>query len=792
MEIIDDGRLREELHKHVQDQKDLSTGANCVTEKVAKGSRFRMFLDLDFATESVSRFLESGKDLTHELKSIAKTIRTLMNKSTDSEPEMVLATRLAYKMHVHFPDVIVTEVEAKEACKALQEAMFSHDLYDAKAIDTSVYRTGLRMLWCHKSGMGNAEKQVAERKTQERLFGKGSWSGIYEITDVDTWEKKQERTVKDLEQTSIRVSQDMPLTPLNFAFTSVASSSTDVAEELSLVVVDNNKSLKRTRTDEGKLGFLNDLLQTSAAWVHEEGVPGSGYKVVPQCRMCLVDPKREHSSVGHSCLFINKKSVIKKCFSCGQQAVAAATAKRIINQFNVIILQTPASEDNTYQELRNELLDLCAEQKLKRDANGVVYKRVTGLTYAYVRYKTAKDYLNEIFKDDDRFSDNPNNIDKLEKYMRDYDASKFPFLETNPNTLGFSDGVLMIDTCDFIAAKDVADEIVVRKHFPQPFSDKATPLFDSIMEYQEFPWDVVDMLKSSIGRLFFKVGEKDNWQYMPYLLGEAGTGKSTIMNIVKRMFTNLGAVGKIEDKYLLGGLYDKDLVLIDDVPRNIKNAFDQQTWQSCISGGPVQIRLMNQVAFTIESWLVPMLWGGNWNVDYDDKGQVSRRMLIWNFEKLVRHGRGNATLEEDIIREELPSIMVQCLRAYHEKVSSHRKELVYDWCPLYFKRTQEELREERNPLYRFLKEQGEYKEGAKILVEDVRTRFARHLGKSVSKNLDRGTFAQVDARWEFGRAQVCKSCKNLAGRGCCESYKSTERKMEAVVLNYGWNGVSYA
>ncbi len=46
------------------------------------------------------------------------------------------------------------EGEAKEACKVLQEALSSHTLYVPKAIDTSVYRTGLRMLWCHKSGMG--------------------------------------------------------------------------------------------------------------------------------------------------------------------------------------------------------------------------------------------------------------------------------------------------------------------------------------------------------------------------------------------------------------------------------------------------------------------------------------------------------------------------------------------------------------------------------------------------------------------------------------------------------------
>ncbi len=58
----------------------------------------------------------------------------------------------------------------------------------------------------------------------------------------------------------------------------------------------------------------------------------------------------------------------------------------------------------------------------------------------------------------------------------------------------------------------------------------------------------------------------------------------------------------------------------------------------------------------------------------------------------------------------------------------------------------------------FLQEKGVYCEGDKVLLSDVRKEFARHIGKSVSKNLDRGTFAQVDSRWKVMRANACKSC----------------------------------
>lgn len=793
LHIPNNSQLRAELYKHVSSAGTLATGPNSVTEKVKTGEKFRLFFDIDFQSSSVAAFLNleghTVADVTKKLTEIPICARNILNKLTGESPDMVLATRLPYKMHIHYPTVIVTSTEAKRISKLLQNEIRIHPFYEDTAIDVSVYSSGLRMLYCHKGAMTNPDKIKQEQQQHEKMYGKGSWSAVYEVTDETTWEK-QEKSIEALELTSILVDDEATkLTSLNFdkdSETDGVITTPGVKQALRKKAKGKGEVNDQDDKAQISLGFLNRLLGMSdVIWTYEKGseAKGKGHQVVTQCKMCLIDPNREHSEKGHSCVFINSKSVYINCFACGSGEVPTSTAKQIINQFNVIVLQTPSSEENTYQELRNDLLQGCAEQNLRRDMTGVVYKRVPGLSYAYVRYKTSKEYLNEIFMDDDRFSDNPNNIDKLDKYMKEYDSTKFPFLKPDRNYLGFDNGVLKIDTCEFTKSEDVPEDLIVRKHFAIRFVDKPTPLFDSILQYQDFDEHVIDMLKSSIGRLFFQVGEKDNWQYMPYLLGEAGTGKSTVMNVVKRMFSNLGAVGKTEDKYLLGGLYDKDVVLIDDVPRNIKNAFDQQTWQSCISGGPVQIRLMNQVGFTVDSWLVPMFWGGNWNVDYDDKGQVSRRMLIWNFEKVLRGGTGKATLEEDILKDELPAIILHCLRSYQEKVQQHRRQLVYDWCPEYFKKTQEDLREERNPLYRFLKRHAEYSEGAKILMEDVKIAFSRKMDKTVSKNLDRGTFLQVDERWDFGRADVCKSCKKLAGRGCCEQYKRTERGKDVVVLN---------
>ena len=53
-----------------------------------------------------------------------------------------------------------------------------------------------------------------------------------------------------------------------------------------------------------------------------------------------------------------------------------------------------------------------------------------------------------------------------------------------------------------------------------------------IFDYQEFDEDVSRWVYVFIGRLFFDLGELDNWQVAMFLEGVAGSGKSTITKIV--------------------------------------------------------------------------------------------------------------------------------------------------------------------------------------------------------------------------------------------------------------------
>ena len=175
-----------------------------------------------------------------------------------------------------------------------------------------------------------------------------------------------------------------------------------------------------------------------------------------------------------------------------------------------------------------------------------------------------------------------------------------------------------------------------------------------------------------------------------------------------------------------------------------------------------------------------MLWAGNWFPDYIDKGQVSRRVLTANFEKNVTEP--DVTLKSRIINEELPAFIYKTLLYYKKFVDLKITKDIWSICPESFLEQKEELKLERNPLYKFLTENTGYKDGATILIEEVRKNFSNWLGKGVSK-LDNGTFGQVNKLYIIETKMTCKNCNNEAKKGCCEKYNNSQRTRKTIIRN---------
>ena len=132
---------------------------------------------------------------------------------------------------------------------------------------------------------------------------------------------------------------------------------------------------------------------------------------------------------------------------------------------------------------------------------------------------------------------------------------------------------------------------------------------------------LADMLEIMIGRVFYPIGTYNNWQVCLFLKGEAATGKSTILDLIKCMFAP-SATGVItathEGTFGLENLYQKRAVLVPDLPKQFSKIVNQSDFQSMCSGEAVSIARKNKTAISDRNWSAPLLFAGHYLPDYND------------------------------------------------------------------------------------------------------------------------------------------------------------------------------
>jgi len=263
-------------------------------------------------------------------------------------------------------------------------------------------------------------------------------------------------------------------------------------------------------------------------------------------------------------------------------------------------------------------------------------------------------------------------------------------------------------------AKKIGASVVASKYFDLEFEDcsnyedwfdtikKNCPSFKSVMDYQQWPEEVQRWLCILMGRMLYDVGELDDWQVYIFLLGTAGSGKSTIIeNILKQFYepADVGIVGNnIEKKFGLSGVVKKKIVIGPEIKGNW--GIDQAELQSMISGESVQVNEKFKTAYSMK-FLSHIAIAGNVTPDFQDNaGSMSRRTVVFPFEFKVK--KGDAKLGQKI-QKEMAYIMQGCNKGYHEAIHKHGSLGIWEVLPELFKTTQESLAENTNALTHFLK-----------------------------------------------------------------------------------------
>ena len=159
-----------------------------IIEKINENTKFAFFLDIE--TPKKNDYIITSSDVKIIIDTTIQCINDTLNDSlndtlndklndklNDTLNEInnyYIITKRNDKYHVNFPNIIVNSIIAQKLIKTVI-SMLQNDI--KKLIDSSVYRTGLRLFGSKKS-----DNEIMK----EKINFKGDYSSVYEIYDINT------------------------------------------------------------------------------------------------------------------------------------------------------------------------------------------------------------------------------------------------------------------------------------------------------------------------------------------------------------------------------------------------------------------------------------------------------------------------------------------------------------------------------------------------------------------------------------------------------------------------------
>jgi hypothetical protein len=380
-------------------------------------------------------------------------------------------------------------------------------------------------------------------------------------------------------------------------------------------------------------------------------------------------------------------------------------------------------ETNQYQALLLFLLNKSQDLghfKYRGDMYSQILTSCGRRTYAWRKACSIKEFVYKVTdKETNReawlnLTHGKGNAESASIYLENCNDLQLPELSKSRNVFAFLNGL-------YFSKQDVfwtynSDDVrptgvsAACKYFDQPFCEFSelhdwynipTPNLQRILDFQKFDDAVCRWMYCLLGRLLYDVGDLDGWQVIPFCKGQASSGKSTILLKVAKMFFEQVDVGilsnNIEKKFGLSAFYDKFLFVAPEIKRDLQ--LEQAEFQSIVSGEDVQIAIKHQKAEGV-TWTTPGILAGNEIPNWaDNSGSITRRIIVFDFERSVTDGDMELGKKLEL---ELPSLLVKCNRAYLHYVRQVGGDNVWKHLPPYFIRKKHELLASTNSLVAFL------------------------------------------------------------------------------------------
>lgn len=356
----------------------------------------------------------------------------------------------------------------------------------------------------------------------------------------------------------------------------------------------------------------------------------------------------------------------------------------ILGSWNLRFRWTGGERLKEFQKLLLYLLDVCMENRYRKQGDSIFEPLVIDgqKTYAWKRVCSIKDFIFRECQKETQFEAfiQLTSSTRLWKHMEEHLQScadfQLPSLVKNRGFFSFRNGIYSAEDDTFFtydeAKERVSDTIVSAKYFDLEvdpcvnglaWDDIQTPTLDYIFEYQGFSQECIQWFMILCGRMLYDTGSRDNWQVFPYLLGLAGTGKSTIVHgVVAKLYSteDVGVLSNNTEKtFGLAAIHDKLLFVAGECKRDFQ--LEQTEFQSLVSGESMAINEKYKTAYSVK-WRVPGLMAGNELPSFSDNaGSIARRIVVFRFDKKV--SRGDTKLEEKL-KNEMAAILIKCNKAY--------------------------------------------------------------------------------------------------------------------------------
>lgn len=372
------------------------------------------------------------------------------------------------------------------------------------------------------------------------------------------------------------------------------------------------------------------------------------------------------------------------------------------------------------QKLLLHLLDAAMELKYKKQGSYCFEPVVSGgyKTHAYRQVCDIEDFVYDQCTKELQLEQwlnltaGNNNAKVIIEYLTKTDDYQFRKLQKDRHVFAFKNGVYFAKEDRFHRFDSgvlLEDRVVAAKYFDLDFLtfddvddwyDIPTPNFQSILEYQQFPREVIRWAYILIGRLMYDVGELDGWQVIMFVKGFGGSGKSTIINMCKDLYdaVDVGILSNnIEKKFGIGAFYDKYIFVAPEIKQDL--SIEQAEFQSMVTGESLSVAVKHKKAFSAV-WKPPGILAGNevpaWA---DNSGSIQRRVVLFGFEQVVKNGDMRLSQK---IKEEMPQIMCKANKAYLDASAKYGDKDVWSVLPAYFKNTRDEMAQTVNSVEAFL------------------------------------------------------------------------------------------